>query len=150
MQDTNRSASEPSLLQLLHRANQLANSVFARELEQDHLTPRQYFVLSVLEAEPGLSQIGVVLRTGIDRSTMTEILRRLSRRGFIVRERSLRDARAFVLTVTTLGHRTLSDTKDKAVRADGRLRSALPPDAGNGLRETLKSLINTLDAKNRI
>jgi MarR family transcriptional regulator, temperature-dependent positive regulator of motility len=131
------------LLHLLHRASQVANSAFSEELATEDLTPRQFIVLSVLDKDVGLSQTGVVTRTGIDRSTMTDVLRRLARRGFIIRQRSNCDARAMVITITHAGQKALEYTNDKARRAELRLLSKLTPQCGSELYDTLRRLIHT-------
>jgi DNA-binding MarR family transcriptional regulator len=140
-------AFDSSLLHLLHRANQVANSVFSEELEGDGLTARQFIVLSALAVDLGLSQTHVASRTGIDRSTMTDIVRRLSRRGLVVRKRSKQDARVLVLTITTSGMNALDESVDRARRADIRLQLALDPDAGPIFFDALRRLIKSADGQ---
>ena len=64
-----------SSLHLLHRAGQRAGEVFAREMGSD-LTPRQYAVLASVAKSEGLSQTDLVAATGIDRSTLADVVRR--------------------------------------------------------------------------
>ncbi|MBZ0218649.1 MAG: MarR family transcriptional regulator, partial [Fimbriimonadaceae bacterium] len=55
---------------LLHRAGQMASEIFADELGNSGLTPRQYAVLVTVGENEGLSQTDLVEMTGIDRSTL--------------------------------------------------------------------------------
>lgn len=72
-----------SLLHLLHRAGQAADELFADGMSDSDLTPRQFAVLVALGQEKGTSQTGIVGVTGIDRSTLAEIVRRLVARGLV-------------------------------------------------------------------
>ena len=52
------------------------------------LTPRQLAVLITVSQTEGQSQTGLVERTGIDRSTMADIVRRMQRKGLLKRRRT--------------------------------------------------------------
>ena len=80
----NRSAAH-----LLHRAGQRAADIFTDEAGPDALTPRQFAVLLAVSNEEGLTQTELVDRTGIDRSTLADIVARLLNRGLIQRRLSL-------------------------------------------------------------
>ena len=85
---------EKSPVHLLHRAGQFAGDVFVSEMGDDGLTPRQYAVLVAVAESEGLSQTDLVGRTGVDRSTLADIVRRMIKKGLISRQRTKRDARA--------------------------------------------------------
>jgi len=80
---------------LLHRAAQCADCIFSEEIAGTDLTPRQYTVLAVIADEEGLSQTELVMRTGIDRSTVADMIKRLVRRGWLHRRRMSSDARTY-------------------------------------------------------
>jgi hypothetical protein len=69
--------STPSVIHLLHRAAQCADCIFSEEIAGTDLTPRQYTVLAVIADKEGLSQTELVMRTGIDRSTVADMIKRL-------------------------------------------------------------------------
>ena len=71
--------SNTSLIHALHRASQVAEDRFARELGDIDITPRQ---LAVIDAHDGPSQTDIVEESGIDRSTLADIVRRLVKRGW--------------------------------------------------------------------
>lgn len=124
------SASQQGLLALLHRVNQVATERFAAALSDSELTPRQVQVLAAIEANEGASQTGIVNLTGVDRSTLADIIRRLSKRKLIERRRTREDARAYAVKLTAAGRSAL---------ASGR------PALGN----VEKNLLATLSAKQR-
>ena len=64
-----------SALHLLHRAGQCASEIFQSEMTSGDLTPRQFAVLVAVSQNEGLSQTSLVKKTGIDRSTLADIVR---------------------------------------------------------------------------
>src|SRR5262245_8283548 len=67
---------ERSPIHLLHRAGQCASDIFQGEMATGDLTPRQYAVLVAVSQNEGLSQTHLVEKTGVDRSTLADIVRR--------------------------------------------------------------------------
>jgi len=82
-----------STTHLLHRAGQLAEDLFARSIGDIGLTARQFVVLSVVETLDDPSQTALCEISGIDRSTLADIVRRLVARGLLSRRRTRQDAR---------------------------------------------------------
>ena len=70
-----------SALHLLHRAGQCADELFASQVKESDLTPRQFVVLTAVAGIEEPSQTTLVQKTGIDRSTVADIVRRLVERG---------------------------------------------------------------------
>jgi DNA-binding MarR family transcriptional regulator len=99
---------EGSASHLLHRAEQSATDIFSRIAPAGLLTPRQFAILAAIEANQGLSQTGLVENTGIDRSTLADIIRRMLDKGLIKRERTADDARAYAVHLTRKGSNMLS------------------------------------------
>ncbi len=81
---------ETSATHLLHRAAQHATQLFDAQSEASKfdLTERQVSVLMALELNEGASQTRLVELTGIDRSTLADMVRRLIKKGLIERGRS--------------------------------------------------------------
>jgi DNA-binding MarR family transcriptional regulator len=119
---------KPSLLALLHRANQIATERFDGELGDRNLTPRQLQVLAALDLRKGASQTLIVDVTGIDRSTLADIVQRLLKHGLIRRRRSKEDARAYAVQLTDDGHRVLAASLPVLERLEKNLIAALPAD----------------------
>ena len=87
--------SESSALHLLHRAGQCAGDIFNQRMKTIGLTPRQYMILKTVALHEGLNQTDLVERTGVDRSTLADIIRRMLTKGLLKRRRMTHDARAF-------------------------------------------------------
>src|SRR5215470_10270237 len=73
---------------LLRRAQQYAFDIYAREVGVDGLTPRQFAVLVTVDQNEGLSQTDLVRLTGIDRSTLADMISRLLKRDLLARKRT--------------------------------------------------------------
>lgn len=129
---------------LLHRANQCAGDVFAAEMSQSDLTPRQYAVLVTVAANEGLSQTGLVERTGIDRSTLADIVRRMLKKGLLQRRRTREDARAYAVKLTEEGSRAMKAAESCARRADDRILAALPARQREQMLDELVTLVDQL------
>jgi DNA-binding MarR family transcriptional regulator len=111
----------------LHRAGQCAADIFQAEMGLDDLTPRQYAVLLTVSQNEGLSQTQLVDKTGIDRSTLADIVRRMLKKGLLTRRRTREDARAYAVRLTDEGWKSLQRADPVAGRVDERILSALPP-----------------------
>lgn len=114
------------LLSLFHRVNQIANESFAATLGTSQITARQVQVLAAIEQHEGASQTRIVEVTGVDRSTLADIVRRLQMNGLIVRRRSKDDARAYVLKLSEGGRQVLSNGKPALATVEKSLLSPLP------------------------
>ena len=117
---------DKSLLHLLHRATQIAEDTFTGQATLGALTARQFVVLAATAANPGASQIAIAEMTGIDRSTMGDIVGRLHSKGLVARERTKRDVRAYSVNLTAAGERLLTATRPIAMDVDRRLVEAIP------------------------
>jgi DNA-binding MarR family transcriptional regulator len=115
-----------SAIHLIHRAGQSATDIFQDEARKSGLTPRQFAVLMTIAEAEGLTQTDLVERTGIDRSTLADIVARLLARGLIQRRRAKDDARAYAIKLTAQGWKGLREAEPAATAADARLLDALP------------------------
>ncbi|MGD9802068.1 MAG: MarR family winged helix-turn-helix transcriptional regulator [Hyphomicrobiaceae bacterium] len=132
-----------SLTHLLHRACQVADSVFNEEAGRTGLTTRQFAVLVAIANNRDVSQTGLVQSTGIDRSTVAEIVKRLLRRGLIKRKRTRLDARAYAVRLTEEGEALLGEVEPAARRAEERLRTAFGGADVSGVTAALARLVET-------
>ena len=122
-----------SAVHLLHRASQAADRLFV-ELAGTELTPRQFVVLATVADADGANQATIVELTGIDRSSIAELVKRLVDRGVLRRRRSRRDTRSYVVTLTAAGRQSLR----RQVPAARRVEEALL--AGADRSQTLSIL----------
>jgi MarR family transcriptional regulator, temperature-dependent positive regulator of motility len=130
-----------SLAHLLHRAQQAATDLHLRKVGPDGLTQRQLAVLSALAAqETSCSQTDLVQRTGVDRSTMADLVTRLARRGLVAREKSAADSRANAVTLTEAGQATLEAASGVLSDVDTELLARLPRKQRDGFLHLLASI----------
>ena len=78
-------------VQQLHQVSQIADSLVANYLAEAGLTVRQFVVLDCVGANSGISNVGIVAETRIDRGTVSDIVERLSKRQLLARERTKYD-----------------------------------------------------------
>lgn len=112
---------------LMRRCHQLYGDLYAREAGARDLTKQQFTVLCALEHNDGVSQTALVERTGIDRSTLAEMVRRMLDRGLLSRERTEEDQRANAVAITPTGRKALRAARIAADRAEKALLDPLPP-----------------------
>ncbi|MGI9405182.1 MAG: MarR family winged helix-turn-helix transcriptional regulator [Hyphomicrobiaceae bacterium] len=115
-----------SLFQMLHRAEQRAKALFAKEVAEHGLTVRQFVILSAVGANEGAMLMDIVSLTGIDRSTMTEVIGRMVARGLLARKRSPQDARKYMVRTTSAGREKLALAEIASKRASEEFLAALP------------------------
>jgi DNA-binding MarR family transcriptional regulator len=113
-------------------------------MKDGDLTPRQLAVLLTVSQNEGLSQTGLVDRTGIDRSTLADIVRRMQRKGLLQRRRTKDDARAYAVKLTDEGRRVLRVADPLAKRVDERILDALPAKQREQFIDDLLSIVDTL------
>ena len=140
-----RNPLDRSATHLLHRAGQKAADIYADEAKKSGLTPRQYAVLTAVSLEEGLPQAELVERTGIDRSTLADIVARLLGRGLIHRRRAKEDGRAYAIKLSAKGTRALGKAKPAATVADARLLAGLSAAKRNEFIETLSLIVGRDD-----
>lgn len=135
-----------SAMHLLHRASQFADDAFAQTVGQRHgLTPRQLAVLAVVADEEGLIQTEIVRKSGIDRSTLADVIRRLLRKGLIERRRMLNDARAFSVHMTQAGRDVLAAAAPIAHEVDETILSHLSEEARAKFLDALAVLADRVE-----
>lgn len=123
---TPKGVLEHSPIHLLHRASQCAGNIFQAEMGSEDLTPRQYALLVAISQQEGLSQTDLVELTGIDRSTLADVIRRMLKKGLVQRRRTREDARAYAVKLTEVGRKALQACQPMARRVDQRILDALP------------------------
>lgn len=130
-----RLADSPS--HLLHRAEQLAADRFTYLVGEGAITLRQFAALAAVAENPGKSQADLARITGIDRSTLAELVARIEKRGWVTRLDSTTDKRANAVRMTPAGEQILNAAKLSAKAADAAILDALP-------RTKRKTFLNTL------
>jgi DNA-binding MarR family transcriptional regulator len=112
---------------LMRRCEQFYADLYAREAGGCDLTRSQLTVLLALDNNDGVSQTALVEMTGIDRSTLAEMVRRMLERNLITRKRTETDLRANAVAITQGGRKALRSARSAAERAEKALLETLPP-----------------------
>lgn len=137
---------ERSPIHLLHRAGQCAGDIFQGRLGATDLTPRQFAVLVTVAQNEGLSQTHLVDKTGIDRSTLADIVRRMLKKNLLQRRRTREDARAYAVKLTEEGWRTLRTVEPAAIEVDHIILSALEQSDRDQFINNLNTIVAALTA----
>jgi DNA-binding MarR family transcriptional regulator len=135
---------ERSPIHLLHRAGQCASDIFQYEMGEENLTPRQYAVLVAVSQNEGVSQTHLVDKTGVDRSTLADIVRRMLKKGLLQRRRTKDDARAYAVKLTEEGWRVLKTADPLARRVDDKILAALPGQQRERFLQDLSLIVEAL------
>ena len=109
---------------LIRRVQQVHEWLWNTEVSPTVTSP-QFAVLYALCAEQGVDQKTLGERVSLDRSTTTEVLKRLTRRGLVRSLRDTRDGRRNRLHLTPSGRRTVERLTPRAVRMNTMLVSVL-------------------------
>jgi DNA-binding MarR family transcriptional regulator len=141
-------AIDRSMIHLLHRASQRASEIFALETRDFDLTARQFAVLTTVAQNEGLSQTDLVRLTGIDRSTLADVVQRLLRRGIIERQRTMQDGRTYAVKLSEQGREILDAIKPYVRRADRIVLSCLGEEDGKQAARTLVRLLKKSATEN--
>lgn len=137
-----------SALHLLHRAGQRADELFTATMGENELTPRQFAVLKAVATMENPSQTALVQYTGIDRSTIADIVRRLIKKGLLQRRRTSHDARMYAVKLTPAGREILEAAEPAAKTTEEQLLSVLPTQQRTAMLEALSTIVAKLEAPN--
>lgn len=118
--------------------------MFARTAPAGAVTPRQFAILEAIANDPGISQTGLVDRTGIDRSTLADIVRRMLDKGLVQRERTAADARAYAVKLTRKGTNTLARMRPLAASVDKQMLEAIPKEQREPFLAALAHMVASL------
>lgn len=130
---------------LLRRAQQYAHDLYSTEVGANGPTPRQYEVLHVVAQNAGLSQTDLVQQTGIDRSTLADMIARMMKKGLLSRKRTKEDARANAVSITPAGKRMLTAANAKVAKAENAALKVLPKTQQAAFMKSLRAYAEALD-----
>lgn len=134
-----------SLSHLLKRAVQYSIHLYMNEAGKSGLTHRQFTVLMAADAHDGRSQTELVSMTGIDRSTLADLVARLMAQGYLQRKRSKDDARTNSIRLTPIGKKMLKQAQSGAEEVDRKMLAALASADRKSLIESLATLAAEMD-----
>lgn len=132
---------------LIRRAQQIAVSIFLEETRDFGVTPIQFGVLQTLSDAPGLDQVTIASRVGIDPATFASLIDRLEGKGYITREPCAEDRRKKRLSITDAGREVVGAMRESVLATQKRILEPLTP----AERKEFMHLLNKLvDANNEL
>ena len=134
-----------STTHLLHRAGQLAEDIFSHSIGELGITARQYVVLSVVDGLEDPSQTRLCEISGIDRSTLADIVRRLVSSGLLTRRRTRNDARMYAVRITPEGKSVLEKAGPIAQKVDAAVLTALSASERETFNNLLEKVVSQAD-----
>jgi DNA-binding MarR family transcriptional regulator len=130
---------------LLRRAQQYAQDLYSRHVGPDGPTSRQFEVLHVVAQNEGASQTDIVRMTGIDRSTLADMIARMMAKGLLSRSRTKEDARANAVSITAAGRRMLNGASSAVGKAEDGALAVLPKSQQSAFMRSLAAYAEALD-----
>lgn len=105
----------------LRMAQAAAFQAFSRLSSEIGVQPGRFATLTLIGANPGITQTALSRANGRDKSTLTPLIGDLVRRGLIRRTRDRKDRRTYRLTLTPAGLRLLKALTDCAEQHERNL-----------------------------
>lgn len=112
---------------------------FIRRLARIDVSPAQFSVLVVINANPGLSQSELANALGIERARLVRMLHRLELRKLTVRLPSSADGRRHALELTREGQKLLARAKVLAAEHEAVIREKVGTERYPQLLELVRS-----------
>ncbi len=111
---------------------------FIKTLAAVDIRPTQYSVLTVIGANPGLTQMAVAKRLGIERARLVHLLDSLERRKLVKRVKSKADRRSHALHLTAQGETSLEKFRRLAAEHERHVEAKI----GKENRERLLQILS--------
>jgi DNA-binding MarR family transcriptional regulator len=134
-----------SFSHLLKRAVQYSVHRYVEEVGKEGLTHRQFTVLSAVDAHDGKSQTELVKITGIDRSTLADLVARLMAQGYLQRRRTKEDARTNSIRLTPVGKKMLKSAQGGADDVDKAMLAMLAASERKTIVDALSVVASEMD-----
>jgi len=123
----------------LRRAFLRSNQLFAGLAGKAGLQPGQHGVLKLIGLNPGRSQSDIAAAAGLDRSSLTQVLDQLARRGLVER-RPGPDRRTLSLHLTEEGEKTVAEAAGSVAEHEAAIRGDLTEAETRTLVELLRRI----------
>lgn len=134
--------SSEALLSLFRRASHFIARVCHH---QGHAHHAQRRILGLLKEKGALGQRELLEILGVRSASLSELLAKLERGGFITRERDQQDGRSVIVDLTGQGRDSLGETPQKQMESAEMLFAPLSPTERQTLEELLTKLIVALE-----
>ncbi len=125
---------------LLARLGEASRRRWAKELEGQNLHPRDFGVMTLIDAQPGLTQQQLHEKSGIDPSSMVAVIDELEAVGLAERRPHPGDRRARSIYLTAQGEESLERVRGLAANLQSELFGRLTKEELRTLHGLLRKL----------
>jgi DNA-binding MarR family transcriptional regulator len=112
------------------------------ELVSNEVTGPQFGVLEALHQNPGLSQADLCAQLDLDRSTVADLVARMSDRGIITRIEHEEDKRRYSISLSSVGEAEYEKLVPKVENLDRELTKKLSQSEHDELQRLLKLVVS--------
>ena len=110
---------------LIRRFHQIGLSIFAKEFKDTDTTPLQFSILWTLNLNPDIDQITLAQMVALDRTTCSNIVSRMEKKGELVRRVNPQNKRAKLVTLTAKGKKLLKEVEGSMFKVQKKLLDPL-------------------------
>jgi len=126
-------------------AQEATFQAFSRRSKAIGESPGRFATLTLIARNPGISQTALSLASGRDKSSVTPVVDDLVRRGLIERKRVHSDRRAYRLSLTAAGKKTLAELMRCARQHERNLDRLIGRRERTRFLATLKRIAGEID-----
>jgi MarR family transcriptional regulator, lower aerobic nicotinate degradation pathway regulator len=126
---------------LVRRLHQIHVAIFLKECAKEQVTPIQWGILTIVQAQPGVGHAEIADELGLDRSNVANVLDRLARRQLLKQTASRTDKRRKSVSITPKGRAVLAAFKPNAQRAQRKLLELLSEEERRVFMKMLTRLV---------
>jgi DNA-binding MarR family transcriptional regulator len=134
---------------LIRRLHQIHVALFMQEAEDLDITTIQFTALSVLHQRGEIDQSELAAQVGMDRTNVSDVVRRLSERGYVTVRVNPTHGRKRLVLLTAEGTSFLKAADQCALRAQQRTVSALTLSDQKAFAAMLRHLVQEQNALGR-
>jgi DNA-binding MarR family transcriptional regulator len=124
---------------LLRRAQARVFADFAEALEGE-VSPGEFGLLTLVAENPGITQVRLAAALGLDKSTLSPVLARLTRRGLLRRERLASDGRLQALRLAPAAGASYARIRARVEAHEARIATTLTAAERNELMRLLRKM----------
>jgi len=131
-----------------YQVRQTQSAIFrdiSRAIGDLGVTPGEFSLLTMLEANPGLNSVTLARLYRLDKATLSLSLKRLVGRGLIRTERSEQDRRYHALQLTPAGRKVLARVTRRIEKQERAMDAVLKPGEREQVLDLLQRIAGAFD-----
>lgn len=126
----------------IRRASQTVDAIVDTALHPLGITGRQYVIMKVVARCDRPSQTDIVTLSGIDRSTVANMIPRMISRDLLSRVKSENDGRTYEIALTSRGNKLLAKADIAIQRAERCIIGRVPGPSLGHFKDSLDAVAN--------